>query len=464
MGGRALLVSTFRDHGGRASRRGVFAALLVLFVFAGTEVGYAAWTNNVTATSTASAASLTLTTANFTTNAYNFKNHLLTTTGSVTITNTTTTTSSTVPVLTLDFDVLSGDPTVASNLQLRVWPSSLGACVAGTATPGAAVAGTWSAFPAITSTLAKTVSVTYCVRSFATDPSAIGTAIGAATITPRVLATLTVSNFTTTATATTAQDTQFIYPAAAPDPLSWYNIRTTEATITCLRANGTKNNSAIIESSCTTATSRQWRFDSTGGTYYDVQSRNAATVRWDNNDSTASGAAVTLRTNNDAAFGQQWQLQQVSAGVYQFVNKLSGLCLQTTATAASQETCAGTAAQRYTLTVVTAVANIDLTTCADTGTTGTTRRVQYTWAPAATETYSIQFRAIGSTGVWAQISSVGTGVSSYTWVTSAPTPASDGQWDVRIITGTSTSAAIDPLDYDTVFRYTDGLGVYLRCT
>ena len=129
MGWRASLASTFRDHGGRASRRGIFAGLLVLFVFAGTEVGYAAWTNSVTATTSASAASLTLTTANFTTNAYNFKNHLVTTTGSVTITNTTTTTSTTVPALTLGFDVLSGDATVASNLQLRVWPSTLGSCV-----------------------------------------------------------------------------------------------------------------------------------------------------------------------------------------------------------------------------------------------------------------------------------------------------------------------------------------------
>ncbi len=464
MGFRRWLRATFRAHGRSASRRGLLAGLIVVLVLAGTEVGYAAWTSTVTATTTASAASLTLTTTNFTTNAYNFKNHLVTTTGSVTITNTTTTTSTTVPTLTLDFDILSGDATVASNLQLRVWPSTLGACVAGTATPGAAVSGTWSAFPAIVSTLAKTAAVTYCVRSFVTDPSDVGTSSGAATITPRVSATLSVSNFTTTVTATTTQDTQFMYPAATPDPLAWYNIRTTEATITCLRANGTKNNSAIIESSCTTATSRQWRFDSTGGTYSDVQSRSAATVRWDNNGSTTSGAAVTLRTNDDAAFGQQWQLQQVSAGVYQFVNKLSGLCMQTTATAASQETCAGTAAQRYTLTVVTTVASIDLLTCADTGTTGTTRRVQYTWTPLSTETYSIQFRAIGSTGVWTQIASIGTGVGSYTWVTAASTPTADGQWDVRMITGTSTSAAIDPLDYATVFRYTDALGTYLRCT
>lgn len=460
---RGALRAALRDHGGSASRRALFAFFLVVFVLVGAQAGYAAWTHSVTATSTASVASLTLTTTNFTTNAYTFRNHQLTTTGSVTITNTTTTTSSTVPVFVLDFDIQAGDAALAANLELRVWPSTIGACVAGTATPGAAVSGTWSAFPAITSTLAKTVAVTYCVRSFTTERSDLGNATGTATITPRAVASLSVANFTTTVTTTTTQDTQYIYPDTSPDDLIWYNIRTTESPVTCLRANGTGNGSAIIESSCSTATSRQWRFDSTGNGYYDIQSRNAPTVRFDNNASTTTAAAVTLRTNSDPLVGQQWQLQQVSAGVYQIVNNLSGLCLQTAAAAAAQVTCAGTTAQRYTLSVVNAVAYIDDLSCANTGTTGTTRRVQYTWDPVASETYSVQYRAVGSTGTWTQVASLGTGVGSYTWGTGAPTPTTVGMYDVRVITGTSTSAAIDPLEADQVFKGTDASGAYLRC-
>lgn len=462
-GWRARLRATLQHHGGSALRRGLLAGLVVFLLVVGAEASYAAWTHSVTVTSSASVSSLTLTTANFTSSAFTFKNHALRTTGSVTVTNTTSTTSSTVPALTLDFDILSGNAALAGNLQLAVWPSTLGACVAGTATPGGAVTGTWAAFPEISSTLPTATAVTYCVRSFGADRSDLGAATGTAAIAPRVSATLTVGGFATTATATTSQDTQLIYPVASPNPLTWYNIRTTESPVTCLRANGTGNGSAIIESSCSTATSRQWRFDSAGGDYYDVQSRNAPTVRWDNNASAATAAAVTLRTNNDGLVGQQWQLQQVSTGVFQLVNNLSGLCLQTAATAAAQVTCAGTAAQRYTLSVVSAVANIDTLTCSNTGTTGTSRRVAYTWDPVASETYSVQYRAVGSTGTWTQVASLGTGVGSYTWVTGATTPATVGEWDVRVITGTSTSAAVDPLETETVYRGTDASGAYLRC-
>ncbi len=445
------------------ARRGLLAGLVVFSLLSGTGVAYAAWTANATVTSTASVATLTLSTANFTTNQYTFKNELLVTTGSVTVTNTTTTTSSTVPSLTLAFDSSAGNAALAAGVHLSVWPSSLGTCVAGTPTPGGAVSGTWASFTPVVTTLAKTASVTYCIRSFGQERSDLGNAAGTTSITPRVTATLSVGNFTGTATATTTQSTQFIYPLATPDQFTWYNIKTTEATILCVRAGGTATGSAIRESSCTTATSRQWRFVSAGGAYYDIQPSSATTLRMDNNASLTDGAAVALRTNNDTLVGQQWELQQVSAGVYQIVNNLSGLCLQTATATAAQVACNGTAAQSYTLTAVATIPHIDSIGCVNTGTTGTTRRVQYSWSPAGTQTYSIQYRAVGSTGTWNLIALIASGATTYDWVTADPTPATNGTWDVRVVVGNSTATTNAALATQSVLRASDASGVYLRC-
>jgi hypothetical protein len=445
------------------ARRGLIAALVVFSLLTGGGVAYAAWTSSATATSTASVATLALTTANFTTNQYTFANDLLITTGSVTVTNTTTTTSSTVPALSLAFDTSAGDPLLAAAVHLSVWPSSLGACTAATATPGAASTGTWASFTPIVTTLAKTASVTYCVRSYGAERGDLGNAAGTTSITPRVTATLSVANFTGVASATATQNTQYIYPVFTPDEYTWYNIRTTESPVRCVRSGGTGNGSAVREATCSTNTNRQWLFSNAGGSYYDIQPANATGLRIDSNASTTSGAAVTVRTNNDALAGQQWQLQEVSAGVYQFVNNLSGLCLETAATSAAQVTCNATAAQSYTLSVVSVIPHIDSIGCTNTGTTGTSRRVQYSWSPAASQTYSLQYRSTTSTGNWTQVATIASGNSTYLWATGTSTPNTNGTWNVRVIAGTSTSAATAALATSTVLRASDGAGVYLRC-
>lgn len=459
----------------RATRTGLIAGITTFLLLAGTGVSYAAWTAGAAATSTASAANLSLTTSNFTTNAYTFQNHQLRTTGSVTIANTTDTNSGTVATLDLTLGLQSGNASLASNLQVRVWPSTLGACVSGTTTPGTATPGTWSSFPALSTPLAKGSSVTYCIRTFGAERGDLANSTGSATITPRVTATLTVGNFTASASTTTTQGTSYIYPTpAAFDEYAWYYIKSTTSGTPCLDvySNGTSSGTALIEYGCKSVSegnlNQQWRLTKSSGNYYDVQPRNATDLRWDNGASAAEG--VPINVNTDAAgAGQEWQLQQVSTGVYQIVNNFSGLCLKplntalTTSVEYSQGVCDGTAGQRFTLTVAESIPHLDSIGCANSGTSGTNRRVTYTWSPQSTESYSIQYRASGSTGAWTAIATVGAGVSSYTWTTGAGTPSSVGVYDVRVVAGTSTAAATPALAVESVWRGADGSGAYLRC-
>jgi hypothetical protein len=346
---------------GKPLRRGIAAASVVALMATGTGVAYAAWTASVTATSTASAATLTVTTSNVNSLAATFGNEAiasagsvsLTSTGSVTVANTTTTTSTTVPALTLTLSSASG--TLASAVNATVWYQANGVCTAATAVGAGSVTGAWSGPVVLTSTLAKGVSATYCVRSTIADRQDAAIAAGAQSFVPQVSAKLTVGNFTGTASAqsSTAQATRSLFPVAAPTATSWYKVKraTTELCMDVSGGGGTTG-TAVITYTCKTTgdfTNQEWQFtqDSTSG-YFDIKPRSAQTLRVD-----AQSGSVAVVTDG-AAVTQLWQPQLVAAGVYQFVNKSTGLCLVSAAssgtTAMSLATCDNSASQRFSLT------------------------------------------------------------------------------------------------------------------
>jgi hypothetical protein len=468
---------------GKPLRRGIAAAVVVALMATGTGVAYAAWTASVTATSTASAATLTVTTSNVNSLAATFGNEAiasagsvsLTSTGSVTVANTTTTTSTTVPALTLTLSSASGAR--ASAVNATVWYQATGTCTAATAVGAGSVTGAWSGPVVLTSTLAKGASATYCVRSTIANRQDAAIAAGTQSFVPQVSAQLTVGNFTGTASAqsSTAQATRSLFPLATPTATSWYMVKRAGSSGNglCMDVNGGGGTSGttVITYTCKTSDfgNQEWQFtqDATSG-YFDIKPRSAATLRVD--AQTGSVAVVT----DGSAVTQLWQPQLVSAGVYQFVNKSTGLCLVSSATsgttAMTVATCDGSAGQKFTLTETAtgATGSLQGLACQD---YAEATNVSLTWTGNGLGPYRTQVQRNGTwylvntgTSAWQsnaeiQGSSVPTG--------SNPGPLTgwpDGSYPMRIIdssnnvVGSGLSVEVYSVTQWWVFTTT-----YLRC-
>ena len=77
---------------------------------------------------------------------------------------------------------------------------------------------------------------------------------------------------------------------------------------------------------------QQWMFAAVSGTSnFTITPRNTQGLRVDNQSSASTGGGIIVDTAVTAtpttSKDQQWQLQQVSTGVYEFVSVYSGLCL-----------------------------------------------------------------------------------------------------------------------------------------
>lgn len=446
---RETLRRLARTHGRRAGRRGILVGAVVLILLAGTGVSYANWRSSATAESVASTAALAVTTQNFDSNQYLFQNHRLVTTGRVDVANTTETTSATAGDLALTLDTASDAAGLAGDLRVRLWPATPARpCSPSTATPPDAKEGTWAAFPVLHAALAAGDSVGYCIRTFAAERGDLATPAGTASLAPRIRAVLTVGNYSATATATTGQETHHIHPAFAPVAGDWYFIRSATAGAPCLDvySNGTTSGTPLIHYPCKSKDegnlNQQWRFTSVGPGYFDLQPRHATGLRWDNGGSTGSGAAITLKTAGDGQ-GQDWQLQRVASGVYQLVNRLSGLCLlpldtdATTAVEYSQAVCDGSTAQHFTLTVAEAAPRVDTVSCADTGTSGTGRRVTCTVSPTASGTLTVQAARTGA-GSWESLGTIPSGSASIVIDSADVDGMDDGQYALRFVAGDGT--------------------------
>ncbi|MDP9026611.1 MAG: RICIN domain-containing protein [Actinomycetota bacterium] len=343
---------------------GIVAFLTTFIVLAGSTAGYAYWQSNLSVTSTVGAANLSLATTNFTSVGYTFGNDTLVTTGSVTATNNTVTTSTQSGSVSLVFGP-NGASTLAGKVTLNLWSTSSAAnCTAAATVPGTATTVLWSAGTTVTTSLAANASASYCLRSSIASRETVATPGGTLTFSPKITGTITLGTFTGSATATTTQSTQYIYPSVTPDTTHWNWIRPnfTNATYDyCLDVSGaaTTSGTIVISYGCKTvgASNQNWKFTASGNSgYFTIQPRNSTGLRVDNSSSTASGAGISVITAAGApatATNQQWQLQQVSAGVYEFVNALSGLCL-TSPNGASQNlgqltqtACNGSQLQQY---------------------------------------------------------------------------------------------------------------------
>ena len=349
----------------RHAKLAIAAALTGFLVLAGTTAGFAFWTASNSVSSTVGAATLSLSTTNFTSVGYTFSNDALVTTGSVTVTNTTNTTSTQNGAVSVTFGPAASTP-LAGNVNLTLWTTASAAnCTATATVPSGATTALWSASTVVTSTLATNAGVIYCVRSSIVSRDGAGSVGGSQSFQPKITGTITVGNFTGTTSATTTQSTQYMYPSPTADVTHWNWIRpnfTSSNYTYCLEVSGggsSPSGRSVITASCKTsgAANQNWKFTASGATgYYTIQPRNATTLRIDDNSTALSGGGITVNTAAGApatATNQQWQLQLVSTGIYEFINAYSGMCLTSPSGTVqnlgnvTQAPCSGTVYQQF---------------------------------------------------------------------------------------------------------------------
>jgi ricin-type beta-trefoil lectin protein len=432
-----------RKHSWRALRHGIIAGIAVFLVVVGGSVSYAAWTTGATAANSASAANLGISTSGFTSNAFTFQNHLLSTTGSVTLTNNTVTSSTTAGNYSLTLGY-TGDAALADKLSVSLWPTTnTSGCAAVGTPPSGTVTGTWSTVATtsspITGSLAKNASASYCVRVSAAERDDLASASGALTIQPSVSASLTVGNWSQSASASTTQKTAWIFPAFSPAPNTWYQIKN-QGTLNCVdvyAAYATSGTGAIDWACKTGNTSgdynQEWKITRSSGNYFDLTPRHAQSTRLDvAGGSSANFAAVNVQTDSGTRVSQDWQLQAQASNIYQIVNRNSGMCLQVKDTSVyspeveyAQAVCDGTVGQRFALTTKDVDVPAMSLSCASANGGGVT----YSWSGSAIDTYSFDTR-LASGGSWANAGNAAAGATSITIAPSAVSGA-DGQYDLR---------------------------------
>ncbi len=428
----------------RRAKLALVAGLSTFLVLVGSTAGFAYWTAANTVTSTVGAASLVLTPTNFTSNAYTFTNDgSLVTTGSVTVTNSTVTTSTQSGAVSLTFGP-AASATLAGLVTLNVWSTAAAAnCTAAATVPTTATTVLWSAGTTFTTNLAKNASVIYCLRSSITSRESVASSGGSISFTPQISGTIKVGNFVGSATATATQSTSYIYPAATNiDVTHWNWIRPNFSNTTynyCLDVSGggTDSGTIVISYGCKNGgvSNQQWKFTASGAAgYYTVQPRNSTGLRIDDNSTTATGGSISVNTaagSPATAKNQQWQLQVVSAGLYEFVNAYSGMCL-TSPTGAdqnlgnlTQSPCAGTVYQQFKISQA-----FENFTCATSGTSWT-----WSWTSATTGPYHVLVTHGNAT---TELVTTGATASGATLAFTTPTSYGQGSYNVSFVDANGT--------------------------
>jgi hypothetical protein len=439
---------------------GIVAFLTTFIVLAGSTASYAFWQSTLTVTSTVNAADLTIATSNLTT--ATFGNDVLVSTGSITATNSTTTTSTKTGSVTL---TVTGSGALAASVTRQVWTTASAAnCTATATVPTGTTSTLWSTSLSLTSTLAPQTASVYCVRSSIASRESVAVVGGAQSFTPNVAGTITLGNFTGSATASATQTTQYIYPAVTPDTTHWQWIRpnfTNASYDYCLDVSGaaTASGTIVISYGCKTsgASNQNWKFTASGSTgYFTIQPRNATTLRVDNSSSTTPGAGISVNTaagTPSTAKNQQWQLQQVSAGVYEFVNPLSGLCLTSPSGAdqnlgqLTQTACTGSQLQQYLISqafenFTCKVANNNFTWAWTSATTGP-YQVIVTHGGTDTVVATVAAPATGVSVPYSTIAAYGTGTYTVTFVDANGTTVGIGTAKTTLLNFTNSCTADD---------------------
>ncbi|TFB79291.1 RICIN domain-containing protein [Terrimesophilobacter mesophilus] len=453
-----------------ALHHGITAGLAVFLLLVGSGVSYAAWTRSTTATNTAGAATLGVSTTGFASNVFTFQNHQLSTTGSVTLTNTTVTQSMAVGTYSMTLGY-TGDAALAAKLAVAVWPTTApSGCPAVTTPPGTAVTGSWSTVATtvnpLTGSLAKNATASYCIRVTGAERGELASSTGVLSIQPSVSASLKVGNWIQSAGATTTQKTAWIFPAFGPTPNTWYQI-VNQATLNCLDVYSASltSGTGVIDYTCKTGNAvvdynQEWSFARSAGDYYDITPRHDQTLRMDAvGSSTMALAAVDVETDNDSRLSQEWQLQAQPGSVYQLVNRNSGLCLQVNDTDVyvdaaeyAQTVCDGSAGQRYALVVKDVTLPSMTIACAPAAGGGVTLG----WTGAAIDTYDFQSAPNGGNS-WTSIGGAAPGSTAITVLPSS-IPGADGQYTARALWLTNLLATT------TLWKSTVGGSATLSCS
>ncbi|MCB1280789.1 MAG: RICIN domain-containing protein [Salinibacterium sp.] len=391
----------------RIPRTGLVAAIATFLILGSSGVAYAYWSATATLTSTAKAGSIAVALSGFSSGSstvqYTFVNDTRSRTGSVTVANTSPTTSATpIPVSVALGYVSGGSGVLAAKIDVTMWGPTTAASCTPTATPSGTIrTGTWASFPSMTDTLVAGQAKTWCVRASNAERSDIASPSGTISLQPKATATLTAGTWTATASATTTQNTQYIYPVAPISPTAWFRIHLTTDPSRCLdiRASGGAG-TELIEWSCHGNPNQQFRLsgaDSNG--YLSVTPRHQQSLRWDNGGSTTPGSVIKIQSASGTG-SQGWQFQQVSTGVYQIVNKNTGFCLApgpiltnyNNETAYYQVQCDGSAAQRFTLENAPPVTlSLSCTTVDGSGVDGKNDTdLVYSWSAVDADSYTFQ--------------------------------------------------------------------------
>jgi hypothetical protein len=232
------------------------------------------------------------------------------------------------------------------------------------------------------------------VRSTIASRDDVVTAAGAVSFTTSVVGSIALQNFSGTASATATQQTSAMFsPYTAMDTTHWQWIRPNFVNASynyCLDVSGasTASGTIVISYGCKTsgASNQNWMFTRVGtSNYFTIQPRHATSLRIDNGSSTTSGAGIGVVTGTSTT-NQQWALQQVSSGVYQLVNSLSGMCLTSPSGAAqnlgqiTQSPCTGGEYQQF----LVSQAFENFSSCGVSN-----NRFVWTWTTATTGPYQV---------------------------------------------------------------------------
>ena len=454
-------------------RAAVIAAIVTFSVIAGTVGSWAYWSATGNATLGVGAATLSTTATGWATTTLGNENvsatssNTLTSTGSITITNTTSTTSTGTEPLSATFTRASGSAALATATSLTVWSVASTASCTTAAVPTSPTTNTWTAGVTVSTALAPGASVVYCLRNTIADRQNADDPSGTLTFTPQVSAQLTIGNFTGASTASSTISTQFVYPLATITAAYWYYI-VRAGTTWCwdVSGSGSTDGSLLISYACKNNTdlNQDFRFmDADANGYADIQPRHATNLRVSAATSTTSGSAVDMRTAATTTGVQQWQMQLVAAGTYQFVNKYSGLCLSLPATStgvATQVDCSGGADQKFTLTQ-RAVVQLTAFTCSNIGGTGANRSVQYDWTTDyATGTLTFQAK-LSSSGTWTTLGTTAGTTFAFASPVGTPFTGTTGTYNVQVLNSNNDVVGTDSI---TVSNSLFGLGYnYARC-
>jgi hypothetical protein len=251
-----------------------------------------------------------------------------------------------------------------------------------------------------------------------------------------VSATLSVHNFTGTASMAPTMSTAHIYPLGSPTLNSWMRLRLGSTTgRNCLDVSGSGGaGTVVIQWGCHANPNQKWRITSVAGTdYVRLAPQHADTTRLAAT-STNNGADITIQAANTSNTLQDWQFQQSGTGRYQLVNRATGYCLTSQSltadvgTAMTQTPCNSSDLQWF-------LPDVSLSNFACTAsTTGTDRNLSLSWG-STTGTFTLWIDGVATSST---VGGTNTGLTRT--IAQGSYPAGSHSYEVRDANGVAVGS------------------------